>query len=582
MDSLTNTLAQKNPGQFTFVVADGVYDIVINENLGDDKTVLANESIKGKDIYNFKTLIDAVSSKSIKVGDIIFLKERTTGDGGGSSWDVVLASTVTINTFDIVASTGVVSPTALAFVLQSVDGVYSVRAMGSDHLAINHAYATFNSVEMGDHDYTTTAKVNITRGLNIFSSGAKILKNYDGVGLELTNGADTVYFFGELSIEGSGAFAGTGLTASTSASAHGIEIINSRIRVIDVLRGDKNIGDGVRITSAGSGNANKCDFNELRATNNNGKGIRCVGTSDDQSVWRIGWYTQNNYNGGVHLDTDYTGRQWVGFIYNEGSAGDGVADGVFLGRLRACGDLAIYSEEQSTTGTELVIDTACSDVRIEGLRANSTTNNSPGSCTTWSGGTQRLFGSTTNMGRISNPNMNDAGDSATREFLGGSNNVIVKEKFRGDGAHEIQAIIFGGTQQLNNRTHYAKLEREAFGTSLEEWNFSASGTEAVPVNKVVGEFVYKQFSFIRVGGAYHTSGEIAYEITSTGGGAKASYDMIYKLTPNGSSSRIEVFRISQDGNIKLSVAGKGIEVVSPDGLTTKTIGIDNAGNLLLS
>ncbi len=43
---LTNTLAQQNPGQFTFVVDDGIYDIVVNENLGlTNQSVIASEKI---------------------------------------------------------------------------------------------------------------------------------------------------------------------------------------------------------------------------------------------------------------------------------------------------------------------------------------------------------------------------------------------------------------------------------------------------------------------------------------------------------------------------------------------------------
>ena len=50
---LTNTLAQQNPGQFTFVVADGVYDIVVNENLGlNNQSVIPSQTIKDKDAYN--------------------------------------------------------------------------------------------------------------------------------------------------------------------------------------------------------------------------------------------------------------------------------------------------------------------------------------------------------------------------------------------------------------------------------------------------------------------------------------------------------------------------------------------------
>lgn len=66
--------------------------------------------------YEFATLDDAVTSTiSFPPGKVINIKERTTGNGGGAMWDVVLASSVTPNTFNIVQCTG--APT-LALVLR--------------------------------------------------------------------------------------------------------------------------------------------------------------------------------------------------------------------------------------------------------------------------------------------------------------------------------------------------------------------------------------------------------------------------------------------------------------------------------
>ena len=55
----------------------------------------------------FDELSGAVSSTKLVIGDQISLKERTAGNGGGAMWNVVLASTVTPNTYNIVACTGV-------------------------------------------------------------------------------------------------------------------------------------------------------------------------------------------------------------------------------------------------------------------------------------------------------------------------------------------------------------------------------------------------------------------------------------------------------------------------------------------
>ena len=95
---LTNTLAQKNPGQFTFVVADGVYDIVINENLGDDKTVLANESIKDKDSYHL-TEADMIAANYLRVDDTVTITDRDDALG-------TIKTGLTSDTFSIIESTG--------------------------------------------------------------------------------------------------------------------------------------------------------------------------------------------------------------------------------------------------------------------------------------------------------------------------------------------------------------------------------------------------------------------------------------------------------------------------------------------
>jgi len=66
----------------------------------------------------FDDLTTAVADTTLADGDALELAERTAGSGGGAFWDVVLASTVTPNTFDIVISTGIGT---LALVLRRDD-----------------------------------------------------------------------------------------------------------------------------------------------------------------------------------------------------------------------------------------------------------------------------------------------------------------------------------------------------------------------------------------------------------------------------------------------------------------------------
>lgn len=66
-----------------------------------------NITIPAEIVLNRLTLSAATADTTMKVGYAVNLAERTTGNGGGGMWDVVLASTVTPNTYNIVQCTGV-------------------------------------------------------------------------------------------------------------------------------------------------------------------------------------------------------------------------------------------------------------------------------------------------------------------------------------------------------------------------------------------------------------------------------------------------------------------------------------------
>lgn len=78
------------------------------------------------DDNTFPTLAAAVASDSIEDGDLLHLVERATGKGGGAFWVVVLSSTVTENTYNIVQGTGVAT---LSLVLIIEERVYA-KAFG--------------------------------------------------------------------------------------------------------------------------------------------------------------------------------------------------------------------------------------------------------------------------------------------------------------------------------------------------------------------------------------------------------------------------------------------------------------------
>lgn len=65
------------------------------------------ETGNNRRVRDFSNLADAVANVGLKEGESCNLQERTTGNGGGAMWDVVLASSVTPNGDNIVQCTGV-------------------------------------------------------------------------------------------------------------------------------------------------------------------------------------------------------------------------------------------------------------------------------------------------------------------------------------------------------------------------------------------------------------------------------------------------------------------------------------------
>ena len=125
----------------------------------------------------YPTLGAAVAATGLLVGDALNIAERTTGNGGGALWDVVLASSVTPNTFNIVLCTGVGT---LALVLRS-GRIYNVKEFGAtgnnstdDTAAIQAAIDTmgeFEGMYFPAGQYYVTAELDFTGKKNISVKG---------------------------------------------------------------------------------------------------------------------------------------------------------------------------------------------------------------------------------------------------------------------------------------------------------------------------------------------------------------------------------------------------------------------------
>ena len=107
-----NPVVADSKGVFPAIYLVGDYDWVLTDkNLVQINTGSVSELVTGSgqsvNVLARDTLNDAVIDTSLQAGLQINIAERTTGNGGGAMWDVVLSSTVTENTYNIVQCTGV-------------------------------------------------------------------------------------------------------------------------------------------------------------------------------------------------------------------------------------------------------------------------------------------------------------------------------------------------------------------------------------------------------------------------------------------------------------------------------------------
>lgn len=115
----------------------------------------------------FSTLSDALASIKVTEGQRVRLVERTSGNGGGANWNVVLTSSVTPNTFNIVQSTA--TPT-LSLVLEEFDSVVypdqwgDANDMAALQAAINYAgsFTRWKSLIVS-HRYNVTQSLIVDR-----------------------------------------------------------------------------------------------------------------------------------------------------------------------------------------------------------------------------------------------------------------------------------------------------------------------------------------------------------------------------------------------------------------------------------
>lgn len=157
--------------------------------------------LENEAILDRPTLASAVADATLVVGNALNIAERTTGNGGGAMWDVVLSSTVTENPYNIVQCTGVGT---LSLVLRegvniSADAFGAGDGVVGDSAAIQAANDSLVSGPSGGgtieltsgNNYTLTTGIVINPNVTLDCKYA--LCTYTGNGVAFTLGnSDTV------------------------------------------------------------------------------------------------------------------------------------------------------------------------------------------------------------------------------------------------------------------------------------------------------------------------------------------------------------------------------------------------------
>jgi len=246
---IANPLTTDVKGNYAFKSLDDVYDIILNEGTGDEskleKVNIVDYLTASERVIPFSTLAEAVAETDIQLifdGAVLDLKERSTGNGGGATWDVVLASGVTTNTFNIVQCVGVGS---LALVLR-VKALYNARQFG--------AVSDFNGTTGTDSTGAIQACINAVSG-----QGTVVVDGDFMYSSPLTTKANTIY-----RIMGGGLLA-QDVNAGAGTAADTFNLTNSNVWIDNVRfkSNDRAVVGGFTVINIVSGSKYKvtnCEF----------------------------------------------------------------------------------------------------------------------------------------------------------------------------------------------------------------------------------------------------------------------------------------------------------------------------------
>lgn len=293
---------------------------------------------------------------------------------------------------------------------------------------------------MSGEDYRITSTLTVS-GKRINGNNARIIKDFDGIGIDVTGGAVFSYIR-DLRIDPSATYQASDYNAA--ATSHGIRVTGTRVDFRNVTS-NNHVGAGFYLDQP-SGNMNRCKFYNIVAGGNALAGGYMTGDftggADDMSVWEFNGQFANNYGHGLFVNNECPIRQSNFWIYSENNMlgatfpASGEYD-ISLNRINAC-NLWIYSEKIGGSNQEILAGTNSNKCFIFSARRN--TDADTGSANAWFAGNQ-VYNPTTGGSRNSVPSqitstlarVGTSGEYTEQEYTG-SGGTFGAMRGEGNGA----------------------------------------------------------------------------------------------------------------------------------------------------
>ena len=377
----------------------------------------------------------------LSVGDVVQTAEFSTGNGGGGTYDVVLTSGVTPNTYNIIIG---VSDPLISFVLR-IDEILDAKAYGAPkgitqdaRVALESAfnYCRDSGIALllsGQFRIDAPMTWGAAGGLNpqviVKFDNARLTKNFNGAGLTCTGGSTMHIHYGDLFIDKMTNL-GDGTGANATAGDYGF-VQNSRLERNGLIFIENQAGDAYVCQADTNMNGSKLGSVRIRACD--GKGFTGTGTQDDCAIWTGDIWTNNCYEAGIFIPDTFNARAWDMTMRGENCAHDLTSDQIYTGGMLGCRITGYAENNTGSSGVEIHIPAVSTNVDFYTWRVDTMTLLSSTSRVT-QGNINYTAGNTPTEASIVADNLSDnVARTVTKNWVGSSSANLVKRIIRGSG-----------------------------------------------------------------------------------------------------------------------------------------------------